>query len=184
MGGASASKISNTASQACLGCLACAVARRILFCCQLLHPPLQHTVQGPRTDDHLLSNLPVSGVEQKRLCLPTPQPAVTANQLLESGNLVRLRVAEAVHQNIRSIGETIGAAQMRGGVGTEVSERVLPRHTVVSQIVPARRPNDYRSVRLGVDHHEAKRILLNYQMDGSSFKSRVLASSPRGCTYP
>src|SRR5262245_1079278 len=92
---------------------------------RLIDPALHDGAEMPRADDWLRAGVVNGGMQDEWPLLGATQTAVIANQLLERGHFLSFRVEHAVHVDIGRILELIGPAQMFGGEGTKVRQRIV-----------------------------------------------------------
>ena len=83
------------------------------------------------------------------------EAAVEADQFLERRPFVRVRVEEAVDEDVGSVDERTRAPEVIGTVRTEVGEGVLTLDAIVDQIADARAADGERPELLGMHEHEA-----------------------------
>src|SRR5689334_5570840 len=82
---------------------------------------------------------PLPRMNQQRPVLPAAQAAVAADQLLERGDLLHVRVEQAVDQQIAGVREPVVPPQIVRGIRPEPTERVdtLNAITLASAARPA-----------------------------------------------
>ena len=107
------------------------------------------------TDDRFVGDGQLDGVEDEGSGLRAAESAVEGDQLLECAALFEVRVVEAVDHDVGDVLESVGAPQVRGGVGGEGLQRVLAVDPAALQVVGAVRADGDRAVLGGVNQQEA-----------------------------
>ena len=120
-------------------------------------------------------------MQQKRERLAAAEPAVGADQLLERRDLVPFLPVGAVEDDVRAVGEAVGAPHVAGGVGPERRERVRALDPPLVEVVGALGAQHHRAVLLGADEHEADAGVI---AQGRQQPRIQLARSARSVTRP
>ena len=97
-------------------------------------PALEETVDRFGADQAAAVRLPSGRRKDEGLGLIAAKPSVTADQFLESGDLVAFRYADAVHENVGCVRKPAGSTQMIGRVSPVISQRIFAFHPSVLQI--------------------------------------------------
>ena len=80
-------------------------------------------------------------MQQERVGLTAPEPAVGADQLLERGHLVPFVPVGAVEDDVGAVGKAVGATHVAGGVGAEGRQRIGAFHALLLDEVRAPGPS-------------------------------------------
>ena len=81
------------------------------------------------------------------------------------GDFIRFGIIEAVHENVRAVGERINPAQVSLGVLSEGLQRVLPIDVRFCQVVRAACSDCHGASVCGVHQHEADSFVLDKALD-------------------
>ena len=104
-------------------------------------------------DDRLVGNGQLGRVQDERPRLRAAEPAVERDQLFERAALFEVGVVEAVNHDVGGMLKSVGAPQVRGGIGRKRLERVLTLDPAGRQIVGAGGADGDRAV-LGRAHQQ------------------------------
>ena len=88
---------------------------------------------------------PRRGMHQDGLILPTAQPTVAADQLLEGGDLLGPGVEATVQQDVRRVCQPVVTSEVVGGVRTEPQQGVDALDRSVGQAVRPLAPEHDRT---------------------------------------
>src|SRR5437763_86624 len=96
-------------------------------------PAREQRMDGGRADDRLCGSGQSERMEDERPRLRSAESAVERDQLLERAAFVKCGVVEAVHEQVGSVRESVGAKKVTRGVGREARERILALDRVIDE---------------------------------------------------
>jgi hypothetical protein len=99
-------------------------------------------------------------VQEERERLRPPHSPVRSDELLEGRDLVEVRPVGAVDDDVRAVGEGIGAPDVPGRVRPEGRERIVALDARLVEVVGAGAADRHRAVRLGAHEQEADPLVV------------------------
>jgi len=97
----------------------------------------------------------LDGVEDEGEGLGSAHAAVRTDELLERRDLVEVGPIGAVDDDVRAVGEPVGAQDVAGSVGPEWREWIVALDAVFVEVVDATGADGQRAVQVGPHEQEA-----------------------------